>query len=86
MSINAIQQASRVLRKFEGHYQPPWDDSDEMQQELAAALRRLRAESLEMISALAACMMDKEIGPRAIELSEAVQEAKIPEAFGSEGQ
>lgn len=82
MSINAIQQASRVLREYErqefGNLQLAPSDRERRAQE---ALRRLRADSLEMMAALAACMMDEEIGPRAREISQAVRDVEMPESL-----
>lgn len=71
MSISAIQQASRVIAKYER------EDGTLTESEIASALIRLRAESLELFSAMAMVMFDEEIGKRAREIAEQAKKGKL---------
>ena len=72
MKINAIQQASWVIRDYERDVETP----TKMEAELANALIRLRLECLEVFGVLAMAMFDAEIGADVREIAQKYQLGK----------
>lgn len=80
MSVSAIQEASRRIRDFEneeleGQGSRAWGLYD--------TLVRLRSESLELFSAMAAVMFDEEIGNKAREIVERSRTGKVTRVASS---
>ena len=77
MKINAIQQASEVIRRYER------GDGTLTESELATALIRLRLECLEVFGVLAHAMLDDKIGADVREIAQKYQDDKAARQKGS---
>ena len=79
MKINAIQQASWVIRDYERDVEKP----TKMEAELANALIRLRLECLEVFGVLAHAMLDDKIGADVREIAQKYQDDKAARQKGA---
>ena len=79
MKINAIQEATKVIRRFEAAPEAP----SKMEAELAAALIRLRLECLEVFGVLAHAMLDDKIGADVREIAQKYQDDKAARQKGA---